>query len=76
MNMVCLFHPRFPNLQFEYRDPEKNFDRSKVQGLVARLIQVKDVRNATALEVTAGRKVRDNTFPCSRYTQNLKKTRN
>ena len=49
---------RFPNLQFEYHDPEKSFDRSKVHGLVARLIQVKDVRNATALEVTAGRKVR------------------
>ncbi|XP_038075031.1 structural maintenance of chromosomes protein 2-like [Patiria miniata] len=48
---------RFPNLQFEYRDPEKNFDHSKVHGLVARLIQVKEVRNATALEVTAGRKL-------------------
>ncbi|XP_033637022.1 structural maintenance of chromosomes protein 2-like [Asterias rubens] len=48
---------RFPNLQFEYKDPEKNFDHSRVHGLVARLIKVKDVRNATALEVTAGRKL-------------------
>lgn len=48
---------RFPNLQFEYRDPEKNFDRSKVHGLVARLVKVKDVKYATSLEVTAGRKL-------------------
>eukprot|EP00057_Strongylocentrotus_purpuratus_P020122 XP_011674596.1 PREDICTED: structural maintenance of chromosomes protein 2 [Strongylocentrotus purpuratus] len=48
---------RFPNLQFEYKDPEKNFDRSKVHGLVARLLKVKDVKYATSLEVTAGRKL-------------------
>ncbi|XP_072023463.1 LOW QUALITY PROTEIN: structural maintenance of chromosomes protein 2-like [Amphiura filiformis] len=48
---------RFPNLQFDYKDPEKNFDRSKVHGLVARLVKVNDVRHATALEVTAGRKL-------------------
>nr|XP_054764171.1 structural maintenance of chromosomes protein 2-like [Lytechinus pictus] len=48
---------RFPNLQFEYKDPEKNFDRSKVHGLVARLVKVKDVKYATSLEVTAGRKL-------------------
>lgn len=51
------FSCRFPNLQFEYKDPEKNFDRSKVHGLVARLLKVKDVKYATSLEVTAGRKV-------------------
>ncbi|KAJ8247752.1 hypothetical protein GJAV_G00249880 [Gymnothorax javanicus] len=45
---------KFPNLRFEYTDPEKNWDRSKVKGLVANLITVSDVSNATALEVVAG----------------------
>ena len=49
---------RFPHLQFDYRDPEKNFDRRKVSGLVCKLIKVNDVKNATALEVAAGGKVR------------------
>lgn len=48
---------RFPNLHFDYRDPERNFDRSKVKGLVARLISVNDRTFATALEVAAGGKV-------------------
>ncbi|CAH3192698.1 unnamed protein product, partial [Porites evermanni] len=48
---------KFPNLQFEYKDPEANFNRSKVKGLVAQLIQVKDVSTATGLEVTAGPKL-------------------
>ncbi|KAJ8336163.1 hypothetical protein SKAU_G00395060 [Synaphobranchus kaupii] len=45
---------KFPNLRFEYIDPERNWDRSKVKGLVANLISVNDVCNATALEVVAG----------------------
>ncbi|XP_033737632.1 structural maintenance of chromosomes protein 2-like isoform X2 [Pecten maximus] len=48
---------RFPQLQFEYKDPEKNFDRSKVHGLVCKLIKVANVKNATALEVSAGGKL-------------------
>lgn len=36
------------------RDPEKNWDHSKVKGLVANLFTVTDVSNATALEVVAG----------------------
>ena len=48
---------RFPQLQFEFTNPEKNFDRRRVHGLVCKLIQVKDTGNATALEVTAGGKV-------------------
>ncbi|XP_019642179.1 PREDICTED: structural maintenance of chromosomes protein 2-like [Branchiostoma belcheri] len=48
---------RFPNLDFEYRDPEKNWDRSRVKGLVAQLITVKDVKHAMALEVAAGNKL-------------------
>uniref|UniRef100_A0A8C1TFV6 Structural maintenance of chromosomes protein n=1 Tax=Cyprinus carpio TaxID=7962 RepID=A0A8C1TFV6_CYPCA len=45
---------QFPNLRFEYTNPEKNWDRSKVKGLVANLFTVTDVSNATALEVVAG----------------------
>ncbi|CAN0229623.1 unnamed protein product, partial [Ectocarpus sp. 12 AP-2014] len=41
-------------LSFEYRDPERNFDRSRVKGLVAKLVQVKDPAHSTALEVVAG----------------------
>lgn len=48
---------KFPNLRFEYKDPEKNFDRSKVSGLVCKLFDVKDPVNSTALEVTAGGKL-------------------
>lgn len=42
------------NLEFVYSDPEKGFDRSKVHGLVAELIEVKQPETATALEITAG----------------------
>uniref|UniRef100_A0AAY4CY47 Structural maintenance of chromosomes protein n=1 Tax=Denticeps clupeoides TaxID=299321 RepID=A0AAY4CY47_9TELE len=45
---------RFPNLRFDYRDPERGWDRNKVKGLVANLFTVTDVSNATALEVVAG----------------------
>ncbi|XP_037491870.1 structural maintenance of chromosomes protein 2-1 isoform X2 [Jatropha curcas] len=45
------------NVQFTYRDPVKNFDRSKVKGVVAKLIKVKDSSTMTALEVTAGGKL-------------------
>ncbi|GAV68102.1 SMC_N domain-containing protein/SMC_hinge domain-containing protein, partial [Cephalotus follicularis] len=45
------------NVQFSYRDPVKNFDRSKVKGVVANLIKVKDRSTMTALEVTAGGKL-------------------
>lgn len=36
---------------FNYRDPEKNFDRSRVKGVVAKLIRVKDSSAVVALEV-------------------------
>ncbi|XP_075067038.1 structural maintenance of chromosomes protein 2 [Mixophyes fleayi] len=45
---------RYSNLHFEYKDPEKNWDRKHVKGLVASLISVKDISTATALEVVAG----------------------
>ncbi|MGH0136108.1 UNVERIFIED_CONTAM: hypothetical protein FKN15_008318 [Acipenser sinensis] len=45
---------RFPNLRFEYINPEKNWDERRVKGLVANLIAVKDISTSTALEVVAG----------------------
>lgn len=39
------------NVDFTYRDPVKNFDRSKVKGVVAKLIKVRDRSTVTALEV-------------------------
>lgn len=44
-------------LAFEYSDPVRGFDRTKVKGLVARLVIVKDPKFATSLEVAAGGKL-------------------
>ena len=44
-------------MDFQYRDPERGFDRSSVKGVVAKLVRVKDPANATALEVAAGGKL-------------------
>jgi structural maintenance of chromosome 2 len=44
-------------LSFVYSDPETNFDKSKVKGLVANLISVKDSASTMALEVVAGGKL-------------------
>jgi structural maintenance of chromosome 2 len=44
-------------LAFQYSDPVRGFDRSKVKGIVAKLIDVKDPHNSTALEVAAGGKL-------------------
>ena len=44
-------------LAFEFRDPEKGFDRSKVKGLVARLIKINRSDATTALEIAAGSKL-------------------
>jgi len=44
-------------LAFKYSDPVRGFDRSKVKGIVARLIDVKMPEHATALEVVAGGKL-------------------
>lgn len=42
---------------FAYDKPSRDFDESKVKGLVAKLIQIKDKSFATALEVVAGGKL-------------------
>lgn len=44
-------------IHFEYSTPTKNFDRSKVKGFMIKLIKVKDLKQSTALEVTAGGKL-------------------
>jgi structural maintenance of chromosome 2 len=44
-------------LRFNYSDPVRGFDRSKVKGLVAKLLSVKKLEHATALEVVAGGKL-------------------
>uniref|UniRef100_A0A674BNC4 Structural maintenance of chromosomes protein 2 n=1 Tax=Salmo trutta TaxID=8032 RepID=A0A674BNC4_SALTR len=48
---------RFPNLRFDYSDPERCWDRSRVKGLLANLITVSDVSYSTGLEVVAGGKL-------------------
>ncbi|EDW85861.1 uncharacterized protein Dwil_GK23290 [Drosophila willistoni] len=37
-----------------YQDPEPNFNRRKVRGMVGKLFQVKDMKNSMALLMTAG----------------------
>ncbi|KAL9249751.1 Structural maintenance of chromosomes protein 2-1-like protein, partial [Drosera capensis] len=51
---IRMLSGQFVNVEFSYRDPTKNFDRSKVKGVVAKLIKVKDNSTMTALEVVAG----------------------
>ncbi|KAL1564442.1 Structural maintenance of chromosomes protein 2-2 [Salvia divinorum] len=48
---------RLGKVEFNYRDPENNFDRSRVKGVVAKLIKVKDNSAVVALEVAAGGKL-------------------
>lgn len=50
---------RLAALDFSYSDPTPNFDRSKVKGLVANLIELDESqhKNATALEICAGGKL-------------------
>jgi structural maintenance of chromosome 2 len=45
---------RYPNLDFQYADPEPNFDRSKVLGVAAKLFTVKDPKFLVALDAVAG----------------------
>ncbi|NXL66800.1 SMC2 protein, partial [Chordeiles acutipennis] len=48
---------KFPHLQFEYKDPEKNWNPNRVKGPVVSLITVKDLSKAKALEAVAGGKL-------------------
>ncbi|THG03392.1 hypothetical protein TEA_011029 [Camellia sinensis var. sinensis] len=51
------------NVDFTYHDPMKNFDRTRVKGVVAKLIKVKDCSTMTALE-SAMEYVFGSTFVC------------
>ncbi|KAG5555783.1 hypothetical protein RHGRI_006433 [Rhododendron griersonianum] len=54
---IQILSAQLANVDFTYRDPVNNFDRSKVIGVVAKLIKVKDSSTLTALEVAAGGKM-------------------
>lgn len=54
---IRILSSRLSNIDFTYSDPVKNFNRSKVKGVVAKLIKVKDSSAMTALEVAAGGKL-------------------
>lgn len=44
-------------LCFDYKDPARGFDRSKVKGRVAKLVTMTNPQHATALEIVAGGKL-------------------
>ncbi|KAM7536776.1 hypothetical protein Aperf_G00000085721 [Anoplocephala perfoliata] len=48
---------QFHQLQFTYTDPEPNFDRRRVFGVVAKLFDLVDQKYAVAIEVAAGGKL-------------------
>lgn len=54
---IRILSAQLANVNFTYRDPNKNFDRSKVKGVVSRLFKVKDSSTMTALEAAAGGKL-------------------
>ena len=56
-NHVEGLEARNSNLQFEYSNPEPRFDRSKVKGLVCKLIKINDIKYATSLQIAAGAKL-------------------
>ncbi|XP_055382304.1 structural maintenance of chromosomes protein 2 [Condylostylus longicornis] len=45
--------------ELQYRDPEPNFDRNKVRGMVGKLFKVKDSTNNLALQITSGGMLRN-----------------
>lgn len=53
------FEAQYPQSDFQYQDPEPNFNRRSVKGLVCKLLSVKDRKAATALETAAGGRVRN-----------------
>ena len=56
-DQVYNFESMYPQLRFQYRDPEPNFRKDSVKGLVCQLITLRDHRSAYALDVAAGGKV-------------------
>lgn len=51
------FEAQNPLLRLNYQDPEPNFDRRSVKGIVANLFSVKNQADASALEIAAGGRV-------------------
>nr|XP_023023013.1 structural maintenance of chromosomes protein 2 [Leptinotarsa decemlineata] len=51
------FYARKPHTNFRYSDPEPNFNKSSVKGVVCRLIRSDDQNACLALETAAGGKV-------------------
>uniref|UniRef100_A0A0X3NVR8 Structural maintenance of chromosomes protein n=1 Tax=Schistocephalus solidus TaxID=70667 RepID=A0A0X3NVR8_SCHSO len=51
------FARQFNQLTVEYADPQPNFDRRRVLGVVAKLFDLMDLKYATAIEVAAGGKL-------------------
>jgi structural maintenance of chromosome 2 len=45
---------RLTEFELDLSEADRSLDRSKIKGLVAQLIEVKEAKYATALEVTAG----------------------
>eukprot|EP00854_Cymbomonas_tetramitiformis_P009275 gene9275-10987_t len=54
---VDMLSSQLHRVDFQYRDPERNFDHSRVKGVVARLLRVREPEAAQALEVVAGGKL-------------------
>lgn len=48
---------RMAGLDFQFRDPERGFDRARVKGVMAKLVRIRDAATTTALEVAAGGKL-------------------
>jgi structural maintenance of chromosome 2 len=54
---VDILNGQLSGLDFKFSNPENKFDRSKVKGVIAKLMTVTDPAMATALEVVAGGKL-------------------
>ena len=54
---VDVLEGQLAGLDFKFKDPEAKFDRSRVKGVVAKLLRVADPAASTALEVVAGGKL-------------------
>lgn len=56
-NQVHTMTARYPWLDFQFHDPEPNFDRSVVKGVAAKLFTVKDPKFCVALDTAGGGKL-------------------
>jgi structural maintenance of chromosome 2 len=62
--VICQINDRIEELssrvaasEFHFKDPVRGFDRSKVKGVVSKLVRVTDPKYSSALEVAAGGKL-------------------